>query len=56
MTKIISKKGQNVEQGEVIGLVGSTGNSSGNHVHFEVRDNNEKLLDPVSWLKANAKK
>lgn len=56
MTKIKAKKGQNVEQGEVIGLVGSTGNSSGNHVHFEVRDNNEKLLDPVSWLKANAKK
>jgi murein DD-endopeptidase MepM/ murein hydrolase activator NlpD len=56
MTKILSKKGQAVAVGDVIGLVGSTGNSSGNHVHFEVRDASEKLQDPVAWLKANAKK
>lgn len=56
MTKILSKKGQSVQAGDIIGLVGSTGNSSGNHVHFEVRDKNEKLLDPIAWLKENAKK
>ncbi len=56
MTKILSKKGQAVAVGDVIGLVGSTGNSSGNHVHFEVRDASGKLQDPVAWLKANAKK
>ncbi len=56
MTKILAKKGQQVAIGDVIGLVGSTGNSTGNHVHFEVRSAREKLLDPVAWLKENAKK
>jgi len=29
--------GQSVGQGDVIGAIGSTGNSSGSHLHFEIR-------------------
>ena len=39
--------GQAVEQGDIIGFVGSTGNSTGPHVHYEVRSNGAPL-DPLS--------
>lgn len=44
--------GDKVSQGEKIGEVGSTGNSTGNHLHFEVRINNGKdCVDPKFYLK-----
>ncbi|MCH5295117.1 MAG: M23 family metallopeptidase [Treponema sp.] len=50
MSKILCKKGQRVTQGSVIGLVGSTGYSTGPHLHFTVYKNG-KLVDPLTVLK-----
>lgn len=41
--------GSSVEQGEVIGYVGNTGNSFGDHLHFEVRTNGVPQ-DPLDYL------
>lgn len=43
--------GQEVKQGEVIGYVGTTGNSTGNHLHFEVWQNGERT-DALNFFSA----
>ncbi|WP_336698532.1 M23 family metallopeptidase [Curtobacterium sp. USHLN213] len=46
-------KGQQVEVGDELGLVGSTGNSTGPHLHLEVHVDGVPV-DPLAWLEANA--
>lgn len=49
MSKILVQKNATVKQGDVIGLVGSTGYSTGPHLHFQVFKNS-KLVDPLSLI------
>ena len=49
MSSIAVTEGEWVAQGQVIGYVGSTGNSTGPHLHFEIRINGEKV-DPLQYI------
>ena len=49
---IVVTIGQHVKQGQVIGFSGSTGNSTGPHLHFEIRDYNGKAFDPAIALQS----
>ena len=50
---VFVQPGQEVEQGEVIALVGSTGNSTGNHLHFEVREDGTEVDGMAFFEKVN---
>ncbi|WP_078900802.1 M23 family metallopeptidase [Streptomyces sp. SBT349] len=43
--------GQEVTTGDTIGGVGSTGNSTGPHLHLEVLPNGTDAVDPLAWLR-----
>lgn len=55
MSEIIAKKGQKVSAGDVIGLSGSTGNSTTPHLHIQRMKgypSNETAVNPMGWLKS----
>ncbi len=48
-SETVATVGQVVKQGDIVMKVGSTGNSTGPHVHFEIRKNGE-VVDPIPYL------
>jgi len=51
-SSLVVRVGQNVNRGDVIARVGSTGRSTGNHLHFEVRVNGS-LVNPLNFTSPN---
>jgi murein DD-endopeptidase MepM/ murein hydrolase activator NlpD len=51
-SKLLVKVGDRVEKGQVVALVGSTGRSTGAHLHYEIRLNGN-ALDPRKYLNAS---
>lgn len=50
LSSVAVRPGQRVEPGTLLGLSGSTGYSTGPHVHIEMRDTSGKLLNPRNYL------
>ncbi|NLR96205.1 peptidoglycan DD-metalloendopeptidase family protein [Rhizobium sp. P38BS-XIX] len=54
MEQVLVKAGDKIGMGDVIGLAGSTGRSTGTHLHYEVRENGHPV-DPMYFINAGTK-
>ncbi|WP_144405678.1 peptidoglycan DD-metalloendopeptidase family protein [Aliterella atlantica] len=54
--RLLVQPGQQVTQGQQISLMGSTGRSTGPHLHFEVHPNGKKAVNPIALLPPKPKK
>lgn len=56
LSQVLVKPGQRVEKGQLIGKTGNTGNSTGPHLHTEVRNNIKwsagREVDPMPFINA----
>jgi murein DD-endopeptidase MepM/ murein hydrolase activator NlpD len=52
MSKLIVAPNQRVRRGQVIGLMGSTGRSTGSHLHYEVRIDGE-AVNPIPFIQSS---
>ena len=49
LSEVLVERRKRVERGEIIGLVGMTGKTSGYHIHYEVHHEG-RILDPSTWF------
>ena len=49
-SRIMVRRGQNVKQGQIIAKMGSTGFSTGPHLHFELHAQNKGATNPIAYL------
>ncbi|MFM8276912.1 MAG: M23 family metallopeptidase, partial [Cyanobium sp.] len=53
-SRLLVQQGQEVEQGQVISQMGSTGRSTGPHLHFELHPPGQGAVNPLGFLPARA--
>ena len=49
LSRLNVKNGQRIERGQILGVIGRTGNATGIHLHFEIRKNKQPT-DPMKYL------